>query len=644
MPSILNVLLVALTACVLLPLWLARQRSAVLLGLLALGAVAWAAFTQPPAVQERNDQRPLVEPHGSYIGSASCRSCHPAEHASWHGSFHRTMTQLATRSTLVPQFDRLELDWFGETVVLEWRGERLWTQFRRRGGRPADVDRPIEQLTGSHHLQVLWYSTGVERELAPVPMGFHLEQRVWLPLTTVFVLPPEFRDPPDPGVWNKTCDMCHATGTLPRLDVGRTDTQVAELGIACEACHGPGGPHAAANRDPLARYQHRTAGGDDTIVNPAKLSAPRSGSACGQCHSVSILRQQHFDAWREQGSPFVPGGELQATHLVIGPEDRDAVELRRELQKNPHFFRSSFWSDGQVRLSGREWNGVRRSPCYTRGQGERQLDCTSCHAMHTAGGAVSPEWRRSQMRPDMASGDAGFGNAACTQCHEALAAPDALRAHTHHDPDSVGSRCYDCHMPHTSVGLMKTSRSHTIDSPDVKTELATGRPNACNLCHLDRTLQWTAERLAAGWGVAMPELDEEQRSVAAGVRWLLTGDAGLRLIAAANFGQPAAQAAAGRDWMAPFLARLLDDPYYVVRFRAAATLRGLGYDEALAGFVHTAEAPAAQRFVDTAMAAWQARGPVPPRPALLLDAEGLQRPRFAALYARRDNRPIYLAE
>jgi hypothetical protein len=44
------------------------------------------------------------------------------------------------------------------------------------------------------------------------------------------------------------------------------------------------------------------------------------------------------------------------------------------------------------------------------------------------------------------------------------------------------------------------------------------------------------------------------------------------------------------------------------------------------------------------MAAWQARGPVPPRPALLLDADGLQQTRFAALYARRDNRPIYLAE
>lgn len=637
-------LLVALTACVLLPLWLTRGTSARLLGLLALGAVAWATATHEPAVVATNDQRPLVEVHGRYVGSASCRSCHPAEHASWHGSFHRTMTQLATRSTLVPQFERLELDWFGEKVVLEWRGDRLWTKFRRGGGRPAEVERPVEQLTGSHHLQVLWYSSGVERELAPVPMGFHLEQRVWLPLTTVFVLPPDYRDPPDPGTWNKSCDMCHATGTRPRVDVGRTDTQVAELGIACEACHGPGGPHADANRSPLARYQHRTTGGDDTIVNPAKLAAPRSGSACGQCHSVSILRQQHFDTWREQGSPFVPGGELLATHLVLGPDDRDAPELQRELQQNPNFFRSSFWSDGQVRLSGREWNGVRRSPCYTHGQGERQLDCTSCHAMHREDGRVDAAWRRGQMRPGMQSDDAGLGNAACTQCHEALRLPDALRAHTHHAPDSVGSRCYDCHMPHTSVGLMKTSRSHTIDSPDVQVELATGRPNACNLCHLDRSLGWTAEQLTKGWGIAAPALDDEQRDVAAGVRWLLTGDAGLRLIAARGLAYAPAQQAAGRDWMAPFLARLLDDPYYVVRFRAAATLRELGYTAELQGFDFVADAAVVRPFVDTVARAWQARGPLAPRPALLLDADGLQRARFDPLYARRDDRKIYLAE
>ncbi|MEZ6037822.1 MAG: multiheme c-type cytochrome [Planctomycetota bacterium] len=637
-------LLVVLTVCALLPLWLAKQRVAALLGVLALAWVGFVASTAAPAVEQRADERPLVAPHGGFAGSATCRSCHPAEHSSWHGSFHRSMTQLATRETLQPQFERLELDWFGQSVLLEWRGDRLWTKFRRGGARPASVERPIEQLTGSHHLQVLWYSTGIERELAPVPMCFKIEEQVWIPLTTVFVLPPEFRDPPDPGAWNRSCDMCHATGTQPRVDVDRTDTRVAELGIACEACHGPAAAHAAQNRDPLTRYQHRFAGGDDAVVNPAKLSAPRSAGACGQCHSVSILRQQHFDAWRDDGSPFVPGNDLSTTHLVIGPGDRDAPELRHELQKNPNFFRSSFWSDGQVRLSGREFNGLRRSPCYQNGHGERQLDCTSCHTLHTSDGAVDAAWRSGQMKAGMASVDDGLGNAACTQCHEALAAPDALTAHTHHAPQSVGSRCYDCHMAHTSVGLMKTSRSHQIESPDVAVELATGRPNACNLCHLDRSLGWTAQRLAADWGVKAPALDDEQREVAAGVRWLLTGDAGLRLIAAWGFGYAPAQQAAGGDWMAPYLARLLDDPYYVVRFRAAQSLRGLGYGDALGGFDFVGDGAAAGRFVDNVTTAWQARGAVPARPALLLGDAGLQRQRFDQLYARRDDRPIYLAE
>ena len=36
--------------------------------------------------------------------------------------------------------------------------------------------RPIEQLTGSHHLQVFWYSTGAGRELAPLPMVAELKR------------------------------------------------------------------------------------------------------------------------------------------------------------------------------------------------------------------------------------------------------------------------------------------------------------------------------------------------------------------------------------------------------------------------------------------------------------------------------------
>ncbi len=607
---------------------------------LAAMLCAFAAGCRERTVQPAA-HAPLVQATGEHIGSGACRACHPAEHASWHGSFHRTMTQVASRDTVIAQFDRLELDWFGKPALLEWRGEQLWARFERGGQQPGPVDRPIEQLTGSHHFQVLWYSTGKERELAPFPMGFKLQERLWLPLTTVFVLPPELRDPPEPGAWNRSCLMCHSTGPEPRLDTDRTDTHVAELGISCEACHGPGRAHVAANQNPLQRYAHRLRGRDDSIVDPAACKPVHSAQLCGHCHSVSILRQQHFDDWREHGSPFRPGRDLHSTHLVVEPRDAEAPELQRELQQNPHLFSGSFWADGQVRLSGREFSGLRRSPCYTHGDVQRQMDCTSCHELHPDDGSASPEWRAGQMR------ESARGNAACTQCHAQYVEPAGLAAHTHHAPESRGSSCYDCHMPHTSIGLMKTSRSHEITSPSVTVELATGRPNACNLCHLDRTLQWTAEQLAAKWGQALPGLDEEQRTVASGARWLLTGDAGLRLLAACAAGGAAGQATAGTDWLAPFLARLLDDPYYVVRFAAARSLRSLpggGNDALLKGYDFVAAADAVRKFGEAVEQRWLSDWRGGARPTVLVDERGLLRDAFLKLYARRDDRPVYLVE
>lgn len=604
---------------------------------LVVVAVAVASFAFPPTPPTPSSTAPLVQPSGDYVGSAACRKCHPGEHASWHDSFHRTMSQTAERANVIASFERLELDWWGKPVLLEWRGDRLWTKFERGGRQPAAVERPVEQLTGSHHLQVLWYSTGNGRELAPVPLCYKTEERLWLPLTAVFVLPPEFRDPPEPGAWSQSCSGCHATDVRPRVDIGRNDTHVGELGIACESCHGPGGAHVAANHDPLRRYAARRDGSDATVRNPETQLPVRSAQACGQCHSVSILRAQHHDAWREDGSPFRPGMDLHATHLVVSAQDGDAPELRRELQKNPHFFASSFWADGQVRLSGREFSGLRLSPCYAHGDTNRQMDCTSCHEMHPDGEAP-PGWRSGQMRAGM-DGDAG-----CTQCHAQFTDAAALQAHTKHAPGSLGSRCYDCHMPHTSVGLMKASRSHQVTSPDVAVELATGRPNACNLCHLDRTLQWTADQLQRGWGVAQPALDDEQRTVAAGARWLLTGDAGLRLLAAWSFGWQPAQAASGRDWLAPYLARLLDDPYYVVRFAAARSLRGLGHGGELAGYDFLGDSEKARAFGASITQRWAADWRGAGRPGVLLGAQGIDAPAFARLYARRDDRKVYLAE
>ena len=70
-------------------------------------------------------------------------------------------------------------------------------------------------------------------------------------------------------------------------------------------------------------------------------------------------------------------------------------------------------------------------------------------------------------------------------------------------------------MPHTTYGLLKAIRSHTISSPDVKRDLMARRPNACNLCHLDKTLDWTSQKMGAWYDSDTPELSEERKTVAA---------------------------------------------------------------------------------------------------------------------------------
>src|SRR5688500_17717044 len=135
-----------------------------------------------------------------------------------------------------------------------------------------------------------------------------------------------------------------------------------------------------------------------------------------------------------------------------------------------------------------------------------------------------------------------------------------------HGESSPGSSRYNCHMPYTTYALLEAIRSHQVSSPCVHSTSETGRPNACSLCHLDKSLGCTSARLAAWYGISEPSLSEDDRSIAAGAAWMLRGDAQQRALAAWSAGWPAAQSASGTGWMAPILARLADDPYEAVRF------------------------------------------------------------------------------
>ncbi len=609
-------------------------------------AAALVPVRAPAEAPASADDRPLAQPADGYVGSQACQSCHPGPYASWHDSYHRTMTQVATPKTALGDFENVELQLHGESFRLGRGGDSLWVEL---GPAERRTRHPIVLATGSHHDQMYWYTTpGGGRDLLQLPFDWSRRLGRWIPAEMSFLQPQSTRaSPPEPAQWNTNCSGCHATHPDPALQRGesgapRFATVVAEFGIACEACHGPGQEHVVANTDPRRRYRlHLEARGDRTILNPRELSHQRSAEVCGQCHSVRFQNAQP--------ATYRPGDELAQHATLIRGALRDPAHPQREeprmrallagLEQDPAYWRSLFWSDGQVRVSGREFSGLRESPCFQRGE----ISCVSCHALHQQPGDVraAADWANDQLELGMQ------GNAACTQCHRGFAAPEALAAHTHHSASSSGSGCYDCHMPHTVYGIQKAQRSHQVSSPSAAETLEVGRPNACNQCHLDRTLAWTAEALEAWYGIPQPALPAEHRTVSATLLAALRGDAGQRVLAAWSLGWEPALATAGSGWTARTLVHLLDDPYASVRFVAYLALRerpefaGWSYDFSAGA---KRRQPAITEARRRARRAW-ASAPTPARSELLSDAQGrFDTAAFRRLASQRDDTPIVLAE
>jgi hypothetical protein len=174
--------------------------------------------------------------------------------------------------------------------------------------------------------------------------------------------------------------------------------------------------------------------------------------------------------------------------------------------------------------------------------------------------------------------------------------------------------------------------------------LQTGRPNACNQCHLDRTLAWTGLHLAERYAISEPVLSEEQQTIAASVLWTLTGDAGQRALMAWSMGWRDATTASGSVWMAPYLVQLLDDPYDAVRYIAERSLRRIpGFEHLEFDFLDTRPVRAPRR--DRALEIWRRLNDHESRPAVLLDSDGqLDLDVFSRLLGQRDDRPVRLKE
>lgn len=401
--------------------------------LIACGLLVWSA---------RNTLRQPSAAPVAYSGSQPCQDCHADRHASWHRTFHRTMTQEATSGSVLGRFDGAPMSAFGGLTRPVREGEgHVFEYLDPRTGQPI-ARLPVQRTVGSHRYQQYLTRDPDSETWYRLHWLWHVEEQRWVHMNAAFLGSDEAHFDAQVTTWNANCVFCHNTGPEPRIrnldalreraragerfDVRaemRFDTRVAELGIGCETCHGPGGEHVARMRRLDLRWTARLFSGlDRSIVDPRSLPAARANDICGACHAGRTLASvEALDRWLDQGPGFRPGDELVA-HVV--PLSADTPSPSAAV---PDVYRNRFWGDGSTRLTAYEYQGLLASACARAG-----LRCIDCHTMHGGDPAgMLPEANR--------------GDAPCLRCHQALRARAA--EHSGHPADSPGARCMGCHMP-----------------------------------------------------------------------------------------------------------------------------------------------------------------------------------------------------
>lgn len=598
-----------------------------------------AVTTQPVVAAPSDmvaDNRPIEVLTAGFASASACMRCHQDEHHSWHASFHRTMTQTVTSKSAFPAIENTKVQVAGVEYQFVREGtDKYFVKFDDPiDASPEVVQKELVLMTGSHHMSVFWYESPFARTPAMLPIVYLRDQQRWIPRNAAFVRPPGYQGH-ELGRWNQVCCRCHSTHPRGRLDKQTDvwDTHVVDFGIACESCHGPGEKHiqfhdGLANVDPSA----------DVVVSPENLPHHLRSDVCGQCHSVHLpdFDKYDIDKLMAEGLPFRPGDDFENSPLRTLVRESLATEGTTEFDRTrEQLLQNSFWPDGTVRVAGREYNGLVDSPCYQDGE----MSCLSCHEMHPDKSVDLETWRDDQLKPGMRT------NHACTQCHQEATYNSDLASHTHHAADSHGSNCMNCHMPHTSYGLLKSVRSHRIESPSVLTTLTTGRPNGCMLCHLDRNIGWVAESLSKWYGQQELELKNPlARETASGLVNLLVGDAGLRAIYAATFAWEPAREASGTDWMAPYLALGLIDEYEAVRIITKRTLQTLP-DVGSLEIDEFADMQARVEWVNRYLQNFKQNVTLEPRSELLIGEDGkIDFEKASQMFNSRDQTPIFLQE
>ncbi len=241
-----------------------------------------------------------------YVGAQTCGACHPTQLAQQSASAHARSLRPAAEHALANSFVPDTLLSRSPNFRFEFLLGSKEFKVRVSGSR-GTMEIPIQWAFGAGDQAITFVSQVDEDSYVEHHFSYYSAIRA-LDATPGHHDLPAKAFPEALGVFYKTfdpepkilrCFQCHSTGRLslgPKLEI-----RPGELGVRCEACHGPGSLHvdAASNgKIPAARK---------LIQNPRRFSAAELNQFCGACHrkpAPAGATTNWSDPWNTRHQPL----------------------------------------------------------------------------------------------------------------------------------------------------------------------------------------------------------------------------------------------------------------------------------------------------------------------------------------------------
>jgi predicted CXXCH cytochrome family protein len=500
-----------------------------------------------------------------YVGPEACRECHKKNYQSWSKHPHRWMNARAEAATVHGQFSgEQNISYLGgrASFLRSANGDYQMRLARDNVRREYEVTQTIgsrffqyyvgRQVSGPESRDHKYFT-----EEHVLPFGYWLDHEEWVPVVHIGSELPD-GERPDPFAVGKDareqfaryasrCNSCHTTFPLGDMMIrdpfliGRHAPSV--LNLLTSAYVAENHSELWDGSKPTVEFSDQSLGELSNTMRQFKAADHdvTLGVTCESCH----LGAAEHARTPTKKPLFFPSSR----HLHVESDTGDVDYGRTHANLNwacgrCHAGDRPYFAAGMSTWNSTEYSDAMKGSCYS------QLTCVECHNPHEA---IGKGWTKTASQDD----------SSCLKCHSKFEAADARVAHTHHPIDSAGARCMNCHMPRLNEGLQDIVRTHTIFSPTNRKMIEANQPNACNMCHTEKPINWTLAKLKEWYGADYPKsavarnYPDPEGPTAIG--WLQSEVRAVRLVAAD------ALARSESRWALPELLQALDDDHLLNR-------------------------------------------------------------------------------